>query len=95
VQRLEDGALHLVASYGDMSAAASVPLDRGVVSGRAALDGETVHVHDITAAETESREPLTKFVSPIAVVRHFRQTVVSKALETLNACFGRRNASEV
>src|SRR5215475_12173511 len=51
VLRLEDGTLRLVASYGDIPAVWSPPLDRGVVAGRAVIDRETVHVHDLAAAE--------------------------------------------
>src|SRR5262245_15774505 len=54
VYRLEDGQLHLVASYGDIPTMRSWPiLDRGHVAGRAVIDLETVHVHDIAAAEAE------------------------------------------
>jgi signal transduction histidine kinase len=53
VQRLEDGALRSVASHGDIPVAGSPPLDRGLVSGRAVIDRETVHVHDIAAAEAQ------------------------------------------
>src|SRR5262245_60023760 len=54
VYRLDDGQLRLLASYGDVPAVQSWPLlDRGHVSGRAVIDRETVHVHDIAAAEAE------------------------------------------
>src|SRR5262245_12939670 len=53
VLRVEDGRLQLVALYGDIPAEASPPLHRGVVSGRAVIDRQTVHVHDILTAEAE------------------------------------------
>jgi len=53
VDRLEDGELRLVASYGDIPAERSWLLDRGHVSSRAVIDREPVHVHDIAAAEAE------------------------------------------
>jgi GAF domain-containing protein len=54
VYRLEDGQLQLLASYGDIPAMGSWPLlDRGHASGRAVIDRQPVHVHDIAVAEAE------------------------------------------
>jgi PAS domain S-box-containing protein len=55
--RLEENLLRLVASYGEIpvviSAYQGVPLDRETVTGRAAYDRRTIHVHDLTAEEVE------------------------------------------
>ncbi|HKF67360.1 MAG TPA: GAF domain-containing protein, partial [Vicinamibacterales bacterium] len=43
----------LMASYGEIAAVMSPPLDRGGVASRAVIDRATVHVHDIIAVEAE------------------------------------------
>jgi GAF domain-containing protein/anti-sigma regulatory factor (Ser/Thr protein kinase) len=59
VYRVNNGALHIVASYGAVGATASaridgLPLTRGTVTGRAFLDRRSIHVPDIAAVmETE------------------------------------------
>jgi GAF domain-containing protein len=42
------------AHFGPISHAASVPIVRGSVSGRAALECRTIHVHDLAAVENEA-----------------------------------------
>jgi PAS domain S-box-containing protein len=55
--RLEDNLLRLVASYGEIPvvihAYQGVPVNRDTVTGRAACDGRTIHVHDLAAEEGE------------------------------------------
>jgi PAS domain S-box-containing protein len=55
--RLEDNLLRLVASYGESSATMDgregLPADRDTVTGRAACDRRTIHVHDIAAEGSE------------------------------------------
>jgi PAS domain S-box-containing protein len=55
--RLENNALHLVASYGEIPvvvrAYQGVPVNRDTVIGRAICDRRTIHVHDLAAAEDE------------------------------------------
>jgi PAS domain S-box-containing protein len=55
--RLEDGLLRLAASYGEIPvvihAYQGVPVDRNTVTGRAACDRRTIHVHDLAAEECE------------------------------------------
>jgi PAS domain S-box-containing protein len=55
--RLEDNLLRLAASYGEipvvMHAYQGVPVNRDTVTGRAACDGRTIHVHDLAAEEGE------------------------------------------
>src|SRR5947208_6875131 len=57
IWRLEDNLLRLVASYGESSATMDgregLPADRDTVTGRAACDRRTIHVHDIAAEDIE------------------------------------------
>ena len=57
IWRLEDNLLRLVASYGESSATMDgregLPVDRDTVTGRAAHDRRTIHVHDIAAEDSE------------------------------------------
>jgi PAS domain S-box-containing protein len=57
IWRLEDDLLWLVASYGESSATIhgreGLPADRDTVTGRAAHDRQTIHVHDLAAEERE------------------------------------------
>jgi PAS domain S-box-containing protein len=55
--RLEDNLLRLAASYGEIPVAIhayqGVPVNRDTVTGRAACDRRTIHVHDLAAEEGE------------------------------------------
>jgi PAS domain S-box-containing protein len=55
--RLEDSLLRLAASYGEIPVAIhayqGVPVNRDTVTGRAAWDRRTIHVHDLAAEEGE------------------------------------------
>jgi len=55
--RLEDNVLRLAASYGEIPvvihAYQGVPVNRDTVTGRAACDRRTIHVHDLAAEEGE------------------------------------------
>src|SRR5882672_6103317 len=55
--RLEDNLLRLAASYGEIQvvihAYQGVPVNRDTVTGRAACDRQTIHVHDLAAEEGE------------------------------------------
>jgi PAS domain S-box-containing protein len=55
--RLEENLLRLVASYGEIPeviyAYQGVPVNRDTVTGRAACDRRTIHVHDLAAEEGE------------------------------------------
>jgi PAS domain-containing protein len=57
IWRLKDDLLRLVASYGEspatMDGREGLPADRDTVTGRAAHDRRTIHVHDIAAEESE------------------------------------------
>jgi signal transduction histidine kinase/HAMP domain-containing protein len=56
ILRVEADILRLVASYGPLPTSEIRPLSRQVVSGRAVIDRQTVHVHDIAAAGDEFPE---------------------------------------
>src|SRR4029077_924655 len=55
--RLEDNLLRLAASYGEIPvvihAYQGVPVNRDTVTGRAACDRRTIHVHDLAAEDGE------------------------------------------
>src|SRR5580700_6751263 len=57
IWRLEVSLLRLVASYGESSATMDgregLPVDRDTVTGRAAYDRRTFHVHDISAEDSQ------------------------------------------
>ncbi len=57
IWRLKDNLLQLAASYGESSATIhgreGLPADRDTVTGRAAHDRRTIHVHDFAAEESE------------------------------------------
>src|SRR5262252_7613026 len=53
ILRVEGDILRLMASYGSLPTSQTRPIKRQLVSGRAVIDRQTIHVHDITAAEDE------------------------------------------
>src|SRR5580700_5478151 len=57
IWRLQDNLVRLVATYGESSATMDgregLPLNRDTVTGRAACDRRTIHVHDIAAEDSE------------------------------------------
>ena len=62
--RVKGDMLPLAASYGTpplstITRERGLPMSRGTVSGRAVIDGETIHVHDV-AAELETEFPESK-----------------------------------
>src|SRR5262249_31525172 len=61
IYRIDGDVLQLAASYGTTPRGLQrgLPLSRGTVSGRAVLDRETIHVHDV-AAELETEFPESK-----------------------------------
>jgi GAF domain-containing protein len=58
VFRVDGDLLRVVASYGPFPAVA-VPVDRGSVTGRAVVDRQAIHIHDIDA-ESEAEFPESK-----------------------------------
>jgi signal transduction histidine kinase len=71
--RLDGDTFHLAASYGPLGPARAVPVTRGSVAGRAAIDRRTIHIPDIAA------EPAGEY--PDSVARAFgRRTLVAEPL---------------
>src|SRR6266542_6691428 len=53
ILRVEADILRLVASYGPLPTSQTRPINRQLASGRAVIDRQTIHIHDIAAAEDE------------------------------------------
>lgn len=71
VFQLRDDRLHLAAHYGPIPVKEEesvLPLDRGAVTGRAVILGQSIHVHDIRS-ESDSEYPLSKAVHENADAR--------------------------
>ena len=51
--RADGDVLKLVANFGSAPASLQMPINRNRIPGRTFVDGQTVHVHDIQAEETE------------------------------------------
>ena len=60
IRRVEADILRLVASYGPLPTSQTRPISRQVVSGRAVIDRQTIHVHDIAVAEDEFPDTRTR-----------------------------------
>jgi len=59
IWRLDGSSIRRVAKYGTLSSGPmgeAVPLDRGLIPARTVLDRETIHIHDITAVESDLPE---------------------------------------
>src|SRR5262249_8131399 len=70
--QVEADILRVVASYGSRQSSETRPLNRQLVSGRAVIDRQTIHVHDITLAEDEF--PYTRTVGMPRGIRTFLAT---------------------
>jgi len=67
ISRVVGDSLQIVATHGSLPAPAnSLPISRGLPAGRAVIDGQTIHVHDIT--EERSEFPETPRVNPTRTV---------------------------
>ena len=53
ILRIDGDILQLAASYGPLPTSQTRPINRQLASGRAVIDRQTIHVHDITVAEDE------------------------------------------
>jgi GAF domain-containing protein len=64
INRLEGEVLRRVASYGSMPTPYDIgggrPFNRGHVGGRAVIDRQTIHIHDLPAAATEFPGSVTR-----------------------------------
>ncbi len=62
IVRVEGDILRLVASYGPLPTSESRPISRQAVTGRAIIDRQTIHVHDLATAEADFPEATTRGV---------------------------------
>src|SRR5262249_37886225 len=88
--RIEGDVLQLAASYGTAPRGLErVPLSRGTLSGRAVIDRETIHVHDV-AAELESEFPESKPYQQLVGFRTALATPLLRESVPIGAIFIRR-----
>src|SRR5262245_57885968 len=72
ILRIDGDILRLAASYGPLPTSQTRPINRQLVSGRAVIDRQTIHVHDITVAEDEF--PYTRTLGIPRGIRSFLAT---------------------
>src|SRR5215475_9441449 len=72
ILQVDGDSLWLAASYGPLPTSQTRPLKRQLVSGRAVIDRQTIHVHDITVAEDEF--PYTRTLGIPRGIRTFLAT---------------------
>src|SRR5262249_48626943 len=72
ILRVEADVLRLTASYGPLPTSQTRPISRQLVSGRAVIDRQTIHVHDIAVAEDEF--PYTRTLGIPRGIRTFLAT---------------------
>src|SRR5215813_8562548 len=72
ILQVDGDSLRLTASYGPLPTSQTRPLKRQLVSGRAVIDRQTIHVHDITVAENEF--PYTRALGIPRGIRTFLAT---------------------
>src|SRR5215510_11257959 len=72
ILRIDGDILRLAASYGSLPTSQTRPLNRQLVSGRAVIDRQTIHVHDIALAEDEF--PYTRTLGIPRGIRTFLAT---------------------
>src|SRR5262249_44005297 len=72
ILRIDGDILRLAASYGPLPTSQIRPIHRQLVSGRAVIDRQTIHVHDITVAEDEF--PYTRTLGIPRGIRTFLAT---------------------
>src|SRR5262245_30270191 len=72
ILRIDGDILRLAASYGSLPTSQTRPLNRQLVSGRAVIDRQTIHVHDIALAEDEF--PYTRSLGIPRGIRTFLAT---------------------
>src|SRR5262244_446157 len=72
ILRIDGDILRLAVSYGPLPTSQIRPINRQLVSGRAVIDRQTIHVHDITVAEDEF--PYTRTLGIPRGIRTFLAT---------------------
>ena len=87
--RIEGEVLRLVASHGSVPVSQEIPIGRGVVTGRAVIDRQPIHVHDLQA-ELETEFPEAKWRGARVGVRTILATPLLREGITLGAILIRR-----
>ena len=72
ILRVDGDILRLAASYGSLPTSETRPINRQLASGRAVIDRQTIHVHDIAVAEDEF--PYTRTLGIPRGIRTFLAT---------------------
>ncbi len=75
IHRIDGDVLRRVAHYGPLAEITELPMNRGAVSGRAVVDRQTIHIHDLAAAP-EAEFP----VSRALYERHGHRTLLATPL---------------
>jgi GAF domain-containing protein len=88
ILRVDGDILRLVASHGPLPTSQTRPLKRQLVSGRAVIDRETIHVHDITVTEDEF--PYTRALGIPRGIRTFLATPLLSKGDPIGAIVIRR-----
>src|SRR5262249_17377106 len=68
ITRPEGDTLRVVAKYGEVPVPEVLPLTRGFPGGRAVIDRQTIHIHDI-AAEVDSEYPEARLAQQLSGTR--------------------------
>jgi GAF domain-containing protein len=88
ILRVEADVLRLIASYGPLPTSQTRPISRQLVSGRAVIDRQTIHVHDIAVAEDEF--PYTRTLGIPRGIRTFLATPLLSKGDPIGAIVIRR-----
>src|SRR5215468_5870109 len=88
ILQVDGDMLRLVASYGPLPTSQTRPLKRQLVSGRAVIDRQTIHVDDITVAEDEF--PYTRALGIPRGIRTFLATPLMSKGDPIGAIVIRR-----
>src|SRR5215470_10117075 len=88
ILQVDGDSLRLAASYGPLPTSQTRPLKRQLVSGRAVIDRQTIHVHDITVAEGEF--PYTRALGIPRGIRTFLATPLLSKGDPIGVIFIRR-----
>jgi signal transduction histidine kinase len=92
IYRVEDNRLRHAAGCGSIPhAPGDRPIDRGTIAGRAVVDRQTIHVHDL-AAELESEFPLSRGRQAVSGIRTVLATPLLREGAPIGVIFIRRTA---
>src|SRR5262249_43458853 len=88
ILQVDGDSLRLTASYCPLPTSQTRPLKRQLISGRAVVDRQTIHVHDITVAEDEF--PYTTALGTPRGIRTFLSTPLMSKGDPIGAIVIRR-----